>query len=82
MDYLMPTSMETPMNVEVLLSEDAPSQHNALGMKGAGEGGIVAVGAAIANAVEDALAPFGVRITRLPLTPNAVAELLRNSRKG
>jgi len=82
MDYLMPTAMEAPMDVEILLSEDAPSQHNALGMKGAGEGGIVGVGAAIANAVEDALAPFGVRIKRLPLTPNAIAELLGSSREG
>jgi aerobic carbon-monoxide dehydrogenase large subunit len=74
--------MEAPMDVEILLSEDAPSQHNALGMKGAGEGGIVAVGAAIANAVEDALAPFGVRITRLPLTPNAIADLLSSSQES
>jgi aerobic carbon-monoxide dehydrogenase large subunit len=82
MDYLMPTAMETPMDIEILLSEDAPSQHNAIGMKGAGEAGIVAVGAAIANAVEDALAPFAVRITRLPLTPSAIADLLRGSNRS
>jgi carbon-monoxide dehydrogenase large subunit len=38
------------------------------------------VGAAIANAVEDALAPLGVRINSLPLSPNAIFELVRASR--
>ena len=54
-DYLMPTSAETPA-VEMLLREDAPSPLNPLGVKGAGEGGITAVGAAIAAAIDDALA--------------------------
>ena len=50
----MPTSAEMPP-VEVLLAEDAPSPLNPLGVKGAGEGGINGVGAAIAAAVDDAL---------------------------
>lgn len=70
MDYLMPTMQEMPP-VEVLVTEDAPSPLNPLGVKGAGEGGITAVGAAIANAVADALGrPEDV--TRLPLSPERV----------
>ncbi len=72
MDYLMPTSEEVP-NVEVLITEDAPSPLNPLGVKGAGEGGTAAVGAALANAVSDAL---GREVTRLPLTPQHILELV------
>jgi aerobic carbon-monoxide dehydrogenase large subunit len=71
MDYLLPTSEEVP-DVELLLTEDAPSPLNPLGVKGAGEGGTAAVGAAIANAVSDAL---GCEVTRLPLSPQRVVEL-------
>ena len=73
MDYLMPTIAEMP-EVEVLLLEDAPSPLNPLGVKGAGEGGITAVGAAIANAVADALGRPDV-VTRLPLSPERVRRL-------
>jgi aerobic carbon-monoxide dehydrogenase large subunit len=73
MDYLLPTSQEVP-TVEVLVTEDAPSPLNPLGVKGAGEGGTAAVGAAIANAVSDAL---GHEATELPLNPQRVAELAR-----
>ena len=52
-DYLMPTAREMPP-VEMLVTEDAPSPLNPLGVKGAGEGGITAVGAAIAAAIDDA----------------------------
>jgi len=82
MDYLLPTSVEMPEKIEVLLVQDAPSPHNELGLKGAGEGGIVGVGAAIANAVEDALAPLGIRVNALPLSPNAIFELIRSARKS
>ena len=67
-DYLMPTCHEMP-TVDVLLREDAPSPLNPLGVKGAGEGGITAVGAAIAAAVDDALGRPGL-IDRLPISPN------------
>jgi carbon-monoxide dehydrogenase large subunit len=80
-DYLLPTAVEMPSKVEVYLIEEAASPHNALGLKGAGEGGTVGVGAAIANAVEDALAPLGIRINALPLSPNAIAELVRVARE-
>jgi CO/xanthine dehydrogenase Mo-binding subunit len=71
MDYLLPTSEEVP-DVQMLITEDAPSPLNPLGVKGVGEGGTAAVGAAIANAVSDAL---GREVTRLPLNPQCVVEL-------
>ena len=80
MEYLLPTAAEMPLAIDVTLLENAPSSLNALGLKGAGEGGTVGVGAAIANAVEDALAPLGIRITRLPLTPDALGALVRAAR--
>jgi len=74
MDYLLPTASEIPA-VELVLREDAPSPLNPLGVKGAGEGGINAAGAAIAAAVDDALAlPMGV--LRLPISPERLHQLL------
>lgn len=66
-DYLLPTARDVPQ-VQVLISEDAPSPFNPLGIKGAGEGGINGVGAAIAGAIDDAVGVFGIA-TRLPVTP-------------
>jgi carbon-monoxide dehydrogenase large subunit len=57
-DYLMPTAREVP-HVEVIITEDAPSPLNPMGLKGAGEGGANAVGAAIAAAIDDALGQPG-----------------------
>jgi aerobic carbon-monoxide dehydrogenase large subunit len=74
MDYLLPTAVETP-HVEVNLSEDCPSELNPLGVKGAGEGGTVCVGAALGNAVADAI---GVSVTALPLSPDRVLGLLNH----
>jgi CO/xanthine dehydrogenase Mo-binding subunit len=75
MDYLMPGATETPISSGCLICEDAPTPTNPLGAKGAGESGIMAVGAAVAGAVSDALgAPSAV--TRLPLTPEAVLSLI------
>jgi aerobic carbon-monoxide dehydrogenase large subunit len=73
-DYLMPTAHEVP-EVDILLTEDAPSTCNPLGIKGAGEGGVAAVGAVIASAVDDALGGKGL-ITQLPITPQAVKAML------
>lgn len=72
MDYLLPTVKEVP-TLDILVTEDAPSPLNPLGVKGAGEGGTAAAGAAIANAVSDAL---GVEVTRLPVSPERVVELI------
>ena len=74
-DYTMPTAREVPP-IDVLISEDAPSPLNSLGVKGAGEGGANAVGAAIAAAIDDALEwPGAVR--ELPVTPQRLRDLLR-----
>jgi carbon-monoxide dehydrogenase large subunit len=73
-DYLMPTARETPA-AEIILTEDFPADLNPLGIKGAGEGGITAVGAAIANAVEDAIGLPGA-ITELPITPQRLKAIL------
>jgi len=66
-DYLMPTLAEIPP-VEVVLTEDAPTPLNPLGVKGAGEGGITAAGAAIASAIDAALGQPGA-IRCLPVSP-------------
>lgn len=76
MDYLMPTAAEMP-DLEILLSEDAPSPLNPLGVKGAGEGGTNACGAVIAAAVDDALGRPGA-VTSLPLTPERLHTLCRS----
>jgi carbon-monoxide dehydrogenase large subunit/6-hydroxypseudooxynicotine dehydrogenase subunit gamma len=73
-DYLLPTLREMP-ELDILLAEDAPSIRNPLGIKGAGESGIAAVGAAIAAAVDDALGMPGA-VTQLPITPRAVRRML------
>jgi aerobic carbon-monoxide dehydrogenase large subunit len=76
-DYLMPTVREMPP-VDVLISEDAPSPLNPLGLKGAGEGGANAVGAAIAAAIDDALGTPGA-VTELPITPRRLRRLIRRA---
>ncbi|HTM72251.1 MAG TPA: xanthine dehydrogenase family protein molybdopterin-binding subunit [Pseudolabrys sp.] len=73
-DYLMPTAREIP-TVETFLSEDAPSPLNTYGFKGAGEGGITPVGAAIASALDDALQRPGA-VTQLPMTPQRIRAML------
>jgi len=79
-EYRMPTAAEIPP-VDVLLAQDAPSPGNPLGVMGAGEGGVNAVGAAVANAVRDALGlPGG--IGQLPLTPARVRALAGRALAG
>jgi carbon-monoxide dehydrogenase large subunit len=77
MDYLVPTASELPADVEVHILEEYPSKLNPLGVKGAGEGGIVPAAAVIGNAVADALSPLGIEITSLPLTHNRLRALIR-----
>jgi carbon-monoxide dehydrogenase large subunit len=73
-DYLMPTAREIP-ELSILVTEDAPSPLNPLGLKGAGEGGANPVGAAIASAIDDALGRPGA-VTRLPVTPQRLKALM------
>ncbi len=70
MDYAIPKADDLPPIETVHL--EFPSPRNPLGVKGLGEGGAISPPAAIANAVEDALAPFGVRVTATPVTPARV----------
>jgi carbon-monoxide dehydrogenase large subunit len=74
-DYMLPTAHEVP-DVDVLLTQDAPSPLNPLGVKGGGESGITAVGAVIASAIDDALDAPGM-VTQLPITPQRLERLLR-----
>jgi CO/xanthine dehydrogenase Mo-binding subunit len=76
-DYLMPTAREIPV-FDVLITEDAPSPLNPLGLKGAGEGGVNPVGAAIASAIDDAIGIPGA-ITRLPVTPQRLRDILKRA---
>jgi CO/xanthine dehydrogenase Mo-binding subunit len=73
-DYLMPTVREVP-GADIIISEDAPSPLNPLGLKGAGEGGVNPVGAAIASAIDDALGRPGA-VTQLPVTPQRLKVLI------
>ena len=79
-EYRMPTAAEIPP-IDVIVSQDAPSPGNPLGVMGAGEGGISAVGATVANAVRDALDLAG-GVGELPLTPDRVRALAEQARRG
>jgi len=79
MDYLLPTAMEMPASTAVRILEETPTPLNPLGVKGVGEGGSSGCGGAIANAVADALAPLGVSITALPLSPDRLLALIRGA---
>jgi CO/xanthine dehydrogenase Mo-binding subunit len=73
-DYLIPTACEVS-KVDVLVTEDAPSPLNPLGLKGAGEAGVTAVGGAIASAIDDAIQIPGA-VTELPVTPQRLLALM------
>jgi len=73
MDYLLPTAAEIPM-IEYGHIETPSSGPG--GYKGVGEGGAIGAPPAVINAVADALAPLGVTVTRLPLSPFAIMSLL------
>ena len=73
-DYLLPTSPEVP-DVEVVFHE-TKSPLNPMGMKGVGEVSIIPVTAAIASAIDDALAPIGVRVREAPISPVRLLELI------
>jgi carbon-monoxide dehydrogenase large subunit len=80
MDYLLPTSQDIP-DIEAVITEEAPSPLNPLGVKGAGEGAILATGAALGNAVANALAPFGVRVNSMPLSPDNIRRWITEGRE-
>ena len=80
MDYLLPTSQDIP-NIETVITEDAPSPLNPLGVKGAGEGAILATGAALGNAVANALSSFGVQVNTMPLSPDNIRRWIAEGRE-
>ncbi len=74
MDYLLPTATDVPtMTIDHL---ETLSPLNPLGMKGVGESGALPVPAVLASAIEDAVGPRGGRVTRMPLGPARLLELL------
>ncbi len=77
MDYLIPTAAEIPTIVVDHI--ETPSPLNPLGVKGAGEAGVIPVPALFASAIDNALAPFGIRIREMPLHPCRLYELLEES---
>ncbi|MCU1654106.1 MAG: aldehyde oxidase and xanthine dehydrogenase molybdopterin binding protein, partial [Pseudonocardia sp.] len=78
LDYLIPTAMEVP---ELVIGHvETPSPYTPHGIKGGGEGGRMMAPAAINAAVNDALAPLGVRLTELPMTPDRILTAIREAR--
>jgi len=76
MDYLKPTSLGLPrLEIEHM---ESLCPLTLLGSKAVGEGGSITSLAAIANAVEDALSPFQVKITSLPITPEKIMKALQH----
>ena len=76
MDYTLATAADAPPIFEIRHLE-SPTPLNPLGAKGAGEGGIMPVHPLIAQAIEDALAPFGARVTRVPVTRAEICAMAR-----
>jgi aerobic carbon-monoxide dehydrogenase large subunit len=81
MEYHIPAASDMPP-IELWIREEDRSPVNPLGVKGVGEDGIVAAGAAVANAVADALQPLGVEIRALPVRPARVRQLIDATRSS
>jgi carbon-monoxide dehydrogenase large subunit len=75
LDYLLPTATDVPSIEYGHIETPAPGPG---GYKGVGEGGAIGAPPAVVNAVADALAPFGVEVTRLPVSPAAIVGLLED----
>jgi aerobic carbon-monoxide dehydrogenase large subunit len=78
MDYALPIASQVP-DIEVI-HQEIPSPLNPLGVKGLGEGGAISPPVAIANAVCDALSPFGVEINSTPVKPAEIVRLVGAAR--
>jgi carbon-monoxide dehydrogenase large subunit len=79
LDYLVPSAAELPA-IEVHHVES--TTESTVNVRGVGEGGAIVSPAAVSNAIEDALAPFGARVTELHMPPAAVRELIDASLVG
>jgi carbon-monoxide dehydrogenase large subunit len=73
-DYLVPTALEIPRMHVVHIESASPTTLG--GFRGMGEGGTIGAPAAVANAIADALAPFGIEVNELPLTPERLFRLI------
>ena len=78
MDYLLPTIHDVPMTEKAAIV--TPSPFSPLGAKGVGEGAIHTTPAAILCAINDALAPLGVRATETPASPQRLWKLLQQAK--
>jgi carbon-monoxide dehydrogenase large subunit len=78
-DYLVPSACEIPSLEVVHIESESPTTLG--GFRGMGEGGTIGAPAAVANAVADALAPLGIEINELPVTPERLFRLLSAARK-
>jgi carbon-monoxide dehydrogenase large subunit len=76
-EYLIPLASDMPRVAQV--HQQTPTPQNPLGVKGAGEGGTIPAIAAIIGAIENALEPFGVRISEAPVTPPRLLELIEQA---
>jgi carbon-monoxide dehydrogenase large subunit len=74
MDYLLPTACEIP-RIEIEHLETVPLDAD-VNFRGVGEGGMIIAPPTVCNAIEDALSPFGVRVTEQHLPPARVLELM------
>jgi len=77
-DYLIPTSMEMPLRIEIGHTETR-SPLSELGTKGVGEAGAIPVPACFAQALENALGEFNLEVLEMPLSPNRLFEYLQRS---
>ncbi len=78
MDYLIPTATDVP--AVRMAHRETPAPNSPLGLKGVGEAGCIPTGALFAQALEDAVAEFGIEITEIPLSPDKLARLLTGRR--
>jgi aerobic carbon-monoxide dehydrogenase large subunit len=79
-DYLIPTASDFP-NLRAIVQENHPSPINPLGAKGAGEGGIIAAGGVMANAVANALGSLDVELRELPLSPTKIWDMVQAAKR-
>ena len=79
MDYLIPSALEVPPIT--IVDHCTPSPLTTFGQKGSGEAGYLGAPAAVANAVNDALAPLGVEINELPMSHLAIWEAIEKAKR-
>ena len=80
MDYAMPIAADVPS--VTLVHQEIPSPLNPLGVKGLGEGGAISPPVTLANAVCDALAPFGIELNSTPIPPETIWRAVRDRREA